>query len=90
MANDPIPKPQEQPVTEKQTMEKQTVEKQPIAQQTGNKATTVNLKVTAGKGAPELVAGLHFPEGKAKTITVTPERAALLKRTTGYTVEEIK
>lgn len=85
MANEPTPKPQEQPVTEKQT-----VEKQPVEQQTGSKATTIKLKVTAGKGAPELVAGLHFPEGKAKTITVTPERAALLKRTTGYTVEEIK
>lgn len=75
MANEPTPKPLEQATTEKQT---------------GNKATTVKLKVTAGKGAPEFVAGLHFPEGKAKTITATPDRAALLKRTTGYTVEEIK
>lgn len=54
------------------------------------KSPSINLRVTAGKGAPEFVAGIHFPEGKTKTVTVPPERAALLKRTPEFTVEEIK
>lgn len=84
MTTEPTPKPQ-QPL-----IEKQAVEKQPVEQQAGSKATPIKLTVTAGKGAPEFVAGIHFPQGREKTITVTPERAALIKRTAGLTVKEIK
>lgn len=87
MANEPTTKPQEQPIPEKQV---QAAEKAAAEQQTGAKVVMVKLTVTAAKGAPAFVAGLHFPEGKEKNITVTPERAALLRNTTGYTVKEIK
>lgn len=80
MANEPTPKPKERVTTEQQTVNKAATVK----------SLSINLRVTAGKGAPKFVAGIHFPEGETKTVTVTPERAAFLKRTSEFTVEEIK